>query len=151
MRVSARVDYAVRAAVELNRADGGRVKCDQIATAQEIPAGFLENILLQMRSSGLVNSRRGGKGGYWLARPAEDISVADIFRAVDGPLAMVNDARPEETTYPPGAETMQALWIAMRTSLRDVLEVVTIADLTSGELPRRVAKLTEGPADWIGR
>ena len=151
MRVSAKVDYAVRAAIELGLADGERMKCEAIATAQEVPSGFLENILLEMRGAGLVHSRRGGNGGYWLARPAKDISVADIFRAVEGPLAMVNESRPEETAYPPDSEIMRQLWIALRTSLRDVLEVVTIADLAGGELPRRIAKLTEDPEDWIGR
>ncbi|HEX3736000.1 MAG TPA: Rrf2 family transcriptional regulator [Solirubrobacterales bacterium] len=151
MRVSAKVDYAVRAAVELGLSDGERRKCDDIAAAQEVPSGFLENILHELRSAGLVHSRRGGNGGYWLARPAAEISVADIFRAVEGPLATVNDARPEETAYPAGSATMQQLWIALRTSLRDVLEVVTIADLAAAELPDEIVKLTEDPEDWIGR
>lgn len=152
MRVSAKVDYAVRAAVELGRSsDGERRKCDEIAAAQEVSSGFLENILHELRSAGLVHSRRGGNGGYWLARPAEEISVADIFRAVEGPLATVADARPEETAYPAGTVAMRQLWIALRTSIRDVLEVVTIADLAATELPEQIAKLTEDPADWIGR
>jgi Rrf2 family protein len=152
VRVSAKVDYAVRAAVELGRTkEGERRKCDAIAAAQEVPSGFLENILLEMRSAGLVHSRRGGSGGYWLARPAGEISVADIFRAVEGPLATVADARPEETAYPQGSAAMRELWIALRTSLRDVLEVVTIADLAAAELPPQITKLTEDPEDWIGR
>jgi Rrf2 family protein len=152
VRVSAKVDYAVRAAVELGRSeDGTRRKCDEIAAAQEVSAGFLENILHELRAAGLVHSRRGGNGGYWLARPADEISVADIFRAVEGPLATVGDARPEETSYPSGSAAMRDLWIALRTSIRDVLEVVTIADLAAAELPGQIVKLTEDPEDWIGR
>lgn len=151
MRVSAKVDYAVRAAVELGRSDPDRRKCDEIAAAQEVSPGFLENILHELRSAGLVHSRRGGNGGYWLARPAAEISVADIFRAVEGPLATVGDARPEETSYPAGSVAMRELWIALRTSIRDVLEVVTVADLAAAELPSQIVKLTEDPEDWIGR
>jgi Rrf2 family protein len=152
VRVSAKVDYAVRAAVELGRSDEAvRRKCDEIATAQEVSPGFLENILHELRSAGLVHSRRGGNGGYWLARPPAEISVADVFRAVEGPLATVGDARPEETAYPAGSAAMRQLWIALRTSIRDVLEVVTIADLAAAELPDPIVKLTEDPEDWIGR
>lgn len=151
MRVSAKVDYAVRAAVELTRAEGKRMTCDEIARAQEIPLNFLENILSEMRHSGLVRSQRGTDGGYWLARPATEISVADVFRAVEGPLAMVHDVRPEEVDYPDGDEAVRVLWIALRKSLRQVLEPVTIAQLATGKLPRRIEKLTEGPDDWTGR
>jgi Rrf2 family protein len=151
VRVSAKVDYAVRAAVELGLSEGERKKCDQIAAAQEVSSGFLENILLQLRSAGLVHSRRGGNGGYWLARPPAEISVADVFRAVEGPLATVGEARPEETAYPAGTAAMRDLWIALRTSIRDVLEVVTIADLAAAQLPGPIVKLTEDPEDWIGR
>lgn len=151
MRVSAKADYAVRAAVELGRAGDARKKGDEIAAAQEISPGFLENILHELRSAGLVHSKRGGNGGYWLARPAAEISVADVLRAVEGPLATVADTRPEDTAYPDASGSMRELWIALRTSIRDVLEVVTIADLAAAELPPRIVKLTEDPEDWIGR
>jgi Rrf2 family protein len=151
VRVSAKADYAVRAAVELGRAGDARKKGDEIAAAQEISPGFLENILHELRSAGLVHSKRGGNGGYWLARPAAEISVADVLRAVEGPLATVADTRPEDTAYPDASGSMRELWIALRTSIRDVLEVVTIADLAAAELPPRIVKLTEDPEDWIGR
>jgi Rrf2 family protein len=151
LRVSAKVDYAVRAGVELTRADGRRVKCEEIAQAQDIPIAFLENILAEMRHAGLVYSKRGADGGYWLARAATDISVADIFRAVEGPLAWIADDRPEDVDYAAGDETVRDLWIALRTSLRQVLEPVSLAQLAAGKLPRQVSKLTEGPEDWVGR
>ncbi|HEY0280001.1 MAG TPA: Rrf2 family transcriptional regulator [Solirubrobacterales bacterium] len=151
MRVSAKVDYAVRAAVELARADGRRLRGEEIAAAQGIPFSFLENILVEMRHAGLVRSRRGAEGGYWLARPPEDISVADVFRAVEGPLAWVADRRPEDVDTQEGDEAMRDLWIALRTGMRQVLEPVSLRDLSTGKLPRSVAKLTEGPEDWVGR
>ena len=107
MRVSAKVDYAVRAAVELSRADGRRMTCDEVARAQEIPLNFLENILSEMRHAGLVRSQRGTDGGYWLARPAKEISVADVFRAVEGPLATVRGERAEQLEYGEGTGSLQ--------------------------------------------
>jgi Rrf2 family protein len=151
LRVSAKVDYAVRAAVELTRADGRRMRCEEIARSQNIPVNFLENILGEMRHAGLVRSRRGSEGGYWLARPPEDISVADVFRAVEGPLAWVGDQRPEDVDTEAGDEALRDLWIALRTGLRQVLEPVTLSQLAAGKLPREVSKLTEGPEDWVGR
>lgn len=151
MRVSAKVDYAVRAAMELARADGRRLRGEEIAVAQDIPLSFLENILVEMRHAGLVRSRRGVEGGYWLARAPEDISVADVFRAVEGPLAWVADRRPEDVDVRPGDEAARDLWIALRTSMRQVLEPVSLKQLATGRLPRSVAKLTEGPEDWVGR
>jgi Rrf2 family protein len=151
LRVSAKVDYAVRAAVELARADGRRLRGEEIAAAQGIPFSFLENILVEMRHAGLVRSRRGAEGGYWLARAPEDISVADIFRAVEGPLAWVADRRPEDVDTQDGDEALRDLWIALRTSMRQVLEPVSLKHLSTGKLPRSVAKLTEGPEDWVGR
>jgi Rrf2 family protein len=151
LRVSAKVEYAVRAAVVLARADGRRLKCEEIAHSQDIPVNFLENILVEMRHAGLVRSRRGTDGGYWLARPAEDISVADVFRAVEGPLAWVADRRPEDVDATSGDEALRDLWIALRTGLRKVLEPVSIEQLATGTLPPDVARLTEGPEDWVGR
>ena len=127
------------------------MRCEEIARSQSIPVNFLENILGEMRHAGLVRSRRGTEGGYWLARPAEDISVADVFRAVEGPLAWVGDRRPEEVEAEPGDEALRDLWSALRTGLRQVLEPVTLSQLAAGKLPREVSKLTEGPEDWVGR
>lgn len=137
--------------MELARADGQRLRGEEIAVAQDIPLSFLENILVEMRHAGLVRSRRGVEGGYWLARAPEDISVADVFRAVEGPLAWVGDRRPEDVDVRPGDEAARDLWIALRTSMRQVLEPVSLKQLATGRLPRSVAKLTEGPEDWVGR
>ncbi|HVN60355.1 MAG TPA: Rrf2 family transcriptional regulator [Gaiellaceae bacterium] len=133
MRVSAKVDYAVRAAIELAVAAGeGPVKGERIATAQSIPPKFLENILLDLRHAGLVASQRGTEGGYWLARPPEEITVADVIRAVEGPIASVRGMRPDELEYTGSAEPLRDVWLDLRTALRGVLEHVTLADLVSG-------------------
>jgi Rrf2 family protein len=128
VRLSARVDYAVRACVELARADGF-TKADDVAAAQAIPAQFLDTILRDLRRSGLLESRRGQVGGHRLARPAQDISVAEVIRAVDGPLALVRGLRPEHLTYPEGAQPVQQLWLRLREAERAVLDGTTIADL----------------------
>lgn len=152
MRISAKADYAVRAAIELASADEGVVtKGDRIADAQGIPLNFLENILGDLRHAGLVASRRGQDGGYWLARPADEVTVADVIRAVDGPLATVRGERPERTSYPGVAEPLQRVWIAVRTNLREVVERVTLADLASGELPAHVETLAQEPDSWTTR
>jgi Rrf2 family protein len=148
MRVSAKVDYAIRAAAELASAESGPVKGERVAQAQGIPLKFLENILLELRHHGLVQSQRGAEGGYWLARPAEDISLAEVIRAVEGPLANVRGTRPESLAYEGTAEPLRDVWIAVRASLRSVLEQVTLADLAAGELPPRVRELTESPEAW---
>ncbi len=133
MRISAKVDYAVRAAVQLAAADGDRpTKGDAIAQAQGIPVKFLENILGDLRHAGLVRSQRGADGGYWLNRPANEISVADIIRAVEGPLASVRGQRPEDIAYAGPAEPLSKVWIAVRASLRSVAEHVTLADIARG-------------------
>jgi Rrf2 family protein len=133
MRVSAKVDYAVRAAIELAVAAGeGPVKGERIATAQAIPPKFLENILLDLRHAGLVASQRGIEGGYWLARPPEEITVADVIRAVEGPIASVRGVRPDELEYTGSAEPLREVWLDLRTALRGVLEHVTLADLVKG-------------------
>jgi Rrf2 family protein len=148
VRVSAKADYAVRAAVELAAAGEGPLKGDRIAQAQSIPPNFLENILVDLRNAGLVASRRGAEGGYWLARPAAEISVADVIRAVDGPLANVRGVRSESVEYTGSAERLKDVWVAVRASLRGVLEAVTLADLAAGELPPSVEALAADPDAW---
>lgn len=148
MRVSAKADYAIRAALELAVAGEGPVKGERIAQAQGIPLKFLENILLELRHHGLVQSQRGAEGGYWLARPADEINLADVMRAVEGPLANVRGVRPEMTEFPGAAARLQDVWIAVRANLRAVLESVTLADLARGELPEAVRELTVNPEAW---
>ncbi len=149
MRVSAKADYAVRAAAELAAADEGPVKGERLAEAQDIPLQFLEHILLDLKHSGIVRARRGAKGGYWLARPAEEVTIADVIRAVEGPIAHVQSAPPEAIEYRGSAEHLQEVWIAVRASLRTVLEGVTLADLVSGELPAAIGELTAAPEAWL--
>jgi Rrf2 family protein len=148
VRVSAKADYAIRAAVELAAAGEGPLKGDRIAQAQQIPSNFLENILSDLRNAGLVNSRRGAEGGYWLARPAGEISLADVIRAVDGPLANVRGIRSEQVEYAGSAARLRDVWVAVRASLRSVLERVTLADLAAGELPESVEALAADPDAW---
>ena len=152
MRISAKVDYAVRAAIELAGAEAGTpVKGDRIAAAQDIPMKFLENILAELRRAGLVSSRRGTDGGYWLARPATQITVADIIRAVEGPLANVQGVRPEALHFTGSAVPLQRMWVCVRASLRSVLEHVTLADLVRGALPVKIDKLADGRDAWAPR
>jgi len=148
VRVTAKADYAVRATVELAAAGGGPLKRDALATAQDIPAGFLENILLDLRQAEVIRSQRGPDGGFWLARPAGEITVADVVRAVEGPLASVRGARPGELSFHGTARPLEELWVALRASLRSVLEAVTLADLAAGELPEDVAALARDPDAW---
>jgi len=143
VRISAKEDYAIRASIELAVADGGTIKRERIAEAQGIPAPFLENILLQLKRAEIVDAQRGAEGGFRLARPASEISAADVIRAVSGPLATVRGVRPQSLQYSGSAEPLQELWIAARASLRSVLETVTLADLASGKLPPRIRKLAE--------
>jgi Rrf2 family protein len=151
VRVSAKVDYAVRAAAELAAAGEGPVKGERLAEAQDIPLQFLEHILLEMKHAGIVRARRGAKGGYWLARPADDITIAEIVRAVEGPIAHVQSSPPESIEYRGNAKHLQEVWIAVRASLRQVVEQVTLADLVSGELPPVVEHLTGSPDAWVAR
>jgi Rrf2 family protein len=151
MHVSAKADYAVRAAVELAAAGPGPVKGDRIAEAQQIPLKFLENILSDLRHAGYVQSQRGADGGYWLAQPAQTITLADIIRAVDGPLANVRGARPETVSYAGSAAQLGEVWIAVRVALRGVLERVTLADLVAGVLPAEVKELTADADAWVSR
>jgi Rrf2 family protein len=151
MRVTAKAEYAVRAVMELAGGEGEPVKRDAIVAAQAIPPKFLENILSELRHAGLVESQRGSEGGYWLALPPEKITVADVMRAVEGPLASVRSSRPETLEYKGLAEPLQYVWVALRTSIRVVLDEVTIADLISGKLPKHVIKLTEDPDSWVSQ
>ncbi|MDQ0786819.1 Rrf2 family transcriptional regulator [Streptomyces sp. B3I8] len=149
MRISARADYAVRAVVELAvRQGGGPVKAESVAEVQDISHKFLEGILGDLRRAGLVASRRGGNGGYRLAREADTITVADIIRAVDGPIVSVRGERPTQLKYTGPAEPLLPLWIALRANVRQVLEGVTVADLAAGALPAPVRQLAENPAAW---
>ena len=149
MHVTAKADYAVRAVIELasSSQDSPR-KVDDVAKAQNIPVSFLENILTQLRSSGVVRSQRGPEGGYWLAKPAGEVSLAQVIRAVEGPLVGVRGQRPEELEYSGSAESLQKVWIALRANLRKVLEEVTVADVAGGKLPKEVLALTRAEAAW---
>ena len=149
MRVSAKADYAVRAAAELAAAEEGPIKGERLAEAQDIPLQFLEHILLELKHVWIVRARRGAKGGYWLARPADDVTVADVIRAVEGPIANVQSAPPESIEYRGNAEHLQDVWIAVRANLRAVLEHVTIDDLARGELPAAVDALARDPDAWL--
>ena len=149
MRLSARADYALRAVIELAATGPGHVTADQLARTQQIPGKFLETILTQLRRAGLIRSQRGPDGGFWLARPAAEISLADIIRVIDGQLLGVRGERPENITYPGVAEPLQQVWIALRANERAVLETVTLADIVSGNLPDMVRHLTENPRAWV--
>ena len=152
MRISAKADYAVRAAVELAATDDEKpVKAERIAVAQEIPLNFLENILGELRHAGIVRSHRGAEGGFRLAKPAREITIADIIRAVEGPLASVRGGPPEETSYPGASEALPRVWIAVRANLRRVVENVTVADVAAGKLPAEIDQLGQDPGAWVTR
>lgn len=149
MRVTAKVEYAVRAATQMARTATGAHSARSIAETAQLPLQFTENILADLRRGGLVSTKRGVDAGYLLARPAEAITVADIIRAVEGPLADVHGVRPEELEYEPGNEALQHLWIAVRANLRTVLEHVTLAHLASGKLPKAVTAIAADPEAWL--
>jgi Rrf2 family protein len=153
MRVSASLDYALRAMVELAAASetGLPVKADEIAASQGIPSRFLAQLLADLRRADLVRSGRGYSGGYWLAVAAADITVADIARVIDGPLADVHGLSPEQFGPPGVAAPTRDLWVAVRAALRSVMEQVTIADLAAGTLPATVTALLDDPDAWIRR
>ena len=153
MRVSAKADYAVRAAIEIAANGSARepLKGEAISAAQEIPLAFLHNILGELRHHGLIHSRRGIEGGHWLARAADDITVAEVIRAVEGPLASVRGERPEDLSYRGEAAPLQSVWLALRANVRQVLESVTLADLVRGELPEPVLQLSEHQDVWSPR
>jgi Rrf2 family protein len=148
MRLSARADYGLRAVIEIAAVSDGRVTAEQVARAQQIPVKFLETILTQLRRAGLVRSLRGPDGGFLLARPAGEISLADILRAVDGQLAGVRGERPENLDYTGSAEPLQRVWIALRASERAILEGVTLGQIVSGKLPGNVTHLVGDPRAW---
>jgi Rrf2 family protein len=152
MRVSAKADYALRATAELAAAaarGGGPVTREAIASAQGIPIKFLEAVLLELKHVGIVRSHRGAAGGYSLARDASEITVADVLRAVDGPMANVRGERPEHVEYPGPAAPLREIWIAVRASLRSLLEATTIADIVANRLPEHVVALTKEPEAWV--
>jgi Rrf2 family protein len=152
MHVTAKADYAVRAVVELaDSTQAAPRKVEDIATSQAIPVSFLENILTQLRSSGVVRSQRGPEGGYWLAHPPEEVNLAQIIRAVEGPLVGIRGQRPEEIEYAGSSEALQQVWIAVRANLRAVLEEVTVADVAAGNLPKSVLALTRAEEAWQTR
>ena len=149
MRISSKADYAVRATAELASLEGeGPVPAERLSRAQDIPLNFLLKILSEPRHAGIVRSHRGSEGGYALARPAAKITLADVIRAVEGPLANVHEARPEEIRYRGPAEPLQEVWIAVRAHLRVVLEAVTVADLSRGRLPAVVRAAARDPEAW---
>ncbi|MEV4240600.1 Rrf2 family transcriptional regulator [Nocardia sp. NPDC049737] len=164
MHITARVDYAVRTLLEIARAPQTHrasdrvavqvapvVKAEAISTAQHIPPKVLETVLAELRRADLVTSRRGPDGGYWLARPAAQISIADVIRAIEGPLASVRGERPEDVRYPGAAEPLQRVWIALRVNIRAVLENVSIDDIAQDRLPGFIGTLTEDPVAWARR
>ena len=152
MRISAKTDYAIRAAVELaGSPPGAWTKTETVAASQDIPLPFLLNILAELRTSGIVRSRRGVEGGYQLARAPQSITVADIIRAVDGPLANIAGSRPEDVEYHGPAIALRDTWIALRAVMRSVLEVVTLADLAAGTLPESVRAHLAGEDVWQAR
>ena len=145
------MDYGLRAVVELSAAGASAenpVTSERLATAQDIPPKFLESILLQLRRGGIVHSQRGPEGGYWLARPAEEISLGEVIRVIDGPLANIRGQRPEQLGYTGAAEALQEVWIALRASEREILDLVTVANVAQNRLPRRVRALAADPAAW---
>lgn len=149
MRISAKADYAVRASAELAAASGrDPVPAEALAKAQQVPHRFLEAILSDLRREGIVASRRGAGGGYVLARPADRVTVADVVRAVDGPLVFVRDARPSDLEYGGAAASLLHVWVALRVNVRSVLEQVTLADLAAGTVPDVVRRLTAEDGAW---
>ena len=149
MRVSAKSDYALRALIELaGRPDGSPVSAEEIGRRQDIPHGFLQAILADLRRAGVVLSQRGQSGGWRLGKAADEVSVADVIRAVDGPLVSVHGERPESVTYNESASSLQHVWIAARSSLREVCEAVTIQDLADRSLPERAAARTADEDAW---
>ena len=152
MHISARSDYAVRAMLTLAGLEqGSRVSVVRLSEEQDLPRKFLETILADLRRASLVTSRMGAGGGYSLARPAGEIHIGDVIRAVDGPLAEVRGERPQATTYDGAAAHLQAVWVAVRASVRSVLDATTLADVVSGDLPEGVRRALELPGAWENR
>jgi Rrf2 family protein len=152
VRITAKADYAVRAALELAAApEGEPVKGEQLAERQGIPLQFLEHILLELKHARLIRAKRGYKGGYWLDRPPEQISIADVIRAVEGPLANIHESAPEDLHYGGAAERLRDVWVAVRANLRGVLENINLAEVARGDLPWRIDAILNDPEAWIKR
>jgi Rrf2 family protein len=152
VQVTAKTDYAIRATAELARtaAEGsGPLKGERISDSQKIPKKFMENILHDLKRAGIVRTQRGASGGYWLALPPDEVSLADVIRAVEGPLANVRGEYPEDVEYSGAAENLREVWIALRANMRAVLESVTLADLANGNLPVPITQLTTDPEAWV--
>ena len=153
MRITAKADYAVRACAVLAASQatqpGVPVKGEAIATAQHIPLNFMENILRELRRAGIVRTQRGSDGGYLIAVAPETVSVADVIRAVEGPLAAVQGIRPEQLHYEGDAAALGEVWIALRASIRSVLETVTLRDIAEQQLPKAVRALVDDPDSWV--
>jgi Rrf2 family protein len=151
VKVTAKAEYAVRAMLELTASEDGLVKGERIARSQRIPLKFLENILVDLRHADLVHAQRGAEGGYRLARGASEVTLGEVIRAVEGPLASVRGEPPESVSYDGAAEHLQTVWIAVRASLRSVLDDLTLAEVVEGRLPQNVQRLTEPPDAWLRR
>lgn len=148
MRISAKADYAVRAALELAGPRSGLRKAEDLAEAQDIPLRFLESVLTDLRRAGIVASQRGVRGGHRLARDPSQVSLADVVRAVDGPLVFVNGERPSDLAYSGTAEVLLPVWVAVRSAVRQVLEGITLADVSAQRLPAELQVLIEAPGAW---
>lgn len=152
MRISAKIDYAVRAGAELAAADPAAwLNAERIGSAQGIPTAYLLNILSVLRTHGIAESRRGVDGGYRLARPAAEISVADIIRAIDGPLANIAGSRVEDVSYQGAAAPLRDTWVALRVNMRTVLEEVSLEALASNKLPQHVKRLLDEDESYVTR
>ena len=152
MRISTKADYAVRAALELAAArENNPVKGAELAERQEIPLQFLEHILLELKHARLIRAKRGYKGGYWLDRPAAEISIADVIRAVEGPLANIHESAPEDLHYEGPAERLRDVWVAVRANLRGILEEASLAEVSQGNLPWRIDAILNDPEAWVKR
>jgi Rrf2 family protein len=151
VHISAKVEYALRALVTLAARAPDALTAEELADEQGLPVRFLRSIMNELRRVSIVASQRGNEGGYRLARPADTITIGEVFRRLDGPLAEVRGLRPEATSYSGAAEHLQEVWVAVRVCLRDVLDEVTIADISSGQLPRNVTRLLERPGAWASR
>jgi Rrf2 family protein len=152
VQVTARIDYALRACAELAAGFGeGPMKSEALSKAQGIPRNYLEAILVDLRRSGLVASLRGADGGYWLKTPPAEVTLADVVRAVDGPLANVRGELPDALEYGGAASHLTPVWVAVRAALRSVLEEITLADLVAGKLPKHVKVLLDDPSAWTSR
>jgi Rrf2 family protein len=153
VRVTAKVDYAIRVLVELaaRSPEGAPVKGEQLATAQDVPLRYLEHILGELRAAGIVASRRGAEGGYWLARPADEITLGEVIRELEGPLANVQGARPDAVEFSGAAKPLREVWVAARAGLRAVLDTTTLAHVVSGDLPEPVEQMLAQPGVWDAR